>query len=208
MAGFLLPTCAQIEHSALRLSRNRGAGLKLASSFLLLSTRSVHYVTGPSCCASLWSIYYPSVSKLTSSNFPSRPSRTHLPTSQDTPFSTYRRRKLNCPRVKSYSTGVAQTMGSYASETTQAGVGRPYKVLVAGCSYSGLAASVNLLEQCDKIDHPISVEVTIVDERDGFCESKPFFMHPPTLSSHAMRPLLTTACLYRSPHRITLGVVC
>ena len=69
-------------------------------------------------------------------------------------------------------------MGSYASETAQAGVGRPYKVLVAGCSYSGLAASINLLEQCDKIDDPISVEVTIVDERDGFCKSKVFLIEP------------------------------
>ncbi|KAH7041388.1 uncharacterized protein B0I36DRAFT_371621 [Microdochium trichocladiopsis] len=43
-----------------------------------------------------------------------------------------------------------------------------YKVLVAGCSYAGLSASVHLLDQCDTMSSPISVEITIVDERDGF----------------------------------------
>ncbi|KAK7744350.1 hypothetical protein SLS62_010204 [Diatrype stigma] len=43
-----------------------------------------------------------------------------------------------------------------------------YKVLIAGCSYAGLSAAVNLLEQCDNTDSPIPVDVTIVDERDGF----------------------------------------
>lgn len=60
-------------------------------------------------------------------------------------------------------------MGSYIREVAQSAA-RSYKVLIAGCSYSGLAAAVNLLEQCDKIDSPIPVDVTIVDERDGFCK--------------------------------------
>lgn len=45
----------------------------------------------------------------------------------------------------------------------------PYRVLIAGGCYSGLAVAVNLLEKCDTIDAPIPVEITIVDERDGFC---------------------------------------
>ncbi|CAJ2506663.1 Uu.00g078490.m01.CDS01 [Anthostomella pinea] len=44
----------------------------------------------------------------------------------------------------------------------------PYKVLIAGGCYSGLSAAINLLERCDTIDSPIPVEITIVDERDGF----------------------------------------
>ncbi|KAI1477843.1 FAD/NAD(P)-binding domain-containing protein [Daldinia eschscholtzii] len=44
----------------------------------------------------------------------------------------------------------------------------PYKILIAGGCYSGLAVAVNLLEKCDTIESPIPVEITIVDERDGF----------------------------------------
>lgn len=55
----------------------------------------------------------------------------------------------------------------------------PYKVLIAGCSYAGLSAAVNLLEQCDKTDSPIPVDVTIVDERDGFCASPFYLPHQP-----------------------------
>ncbi|KAI8625663.1 FAD/NAD(P)-binding domain-containing protein [Xylariaceae sp. FL1651] len=43
-----------------------------------------------------------------------------------------------------------------------------YHVLIAGGCYSGLSAAINLLEKCDTIDSPISVDITIVDERDGF----------------------------------------
>ncbi|KAI0396938.1 FAD/NAD(P)-binding domain-containing protein [Xylariaceae sp. FL0594] len=54
-------------------------------------------------------------------------------------------------------------------ETSNAGAStRQYRVLVAGGCYAGLAAAINLLEKCDAIDSPISVDVTIVDERDGF----------------------------------------
>ena len=45
-----------------------------------------------------------------------------------------------------------------------------FKVLVAGCSYAGLAASIHLLDECDTLSSPVSVDITIVDERDGFCE--------------------------------------
>ncbi|KAH9990471.1 FAD/NAD(P)-binding domain-containing protein [Xylariaceae sp. FL0662B] len=58
-------------------------------------------------------------------------------------------------------------MGSYDSSNVRS-VANPYKVLIAGGCYAGLAAAINLLERCDTIDAPIPVEVTIVDERDGF----------------------------------------
>ncbi|KAI0545647.1 hypothetical protein F4679DRAFT_560248 [Xylaria curta] len=43
-----------------------------------------------------------------------------------------------------------------------------YRVLIAGGCYGGLSAAVNLLEKCDALDLPISVDITIVDERDGY----------------------------------------
>ncbi|KAI5303667.1 MCM DNA helicase complex subunit mcm6 [Ascosphaera pollenicola] len=66
-----------------------------------------------------------------------------------------------------------------AAETISAA---PAKVLVVGGSYAGLAATVNLLDLCDGLpprfayekdpqvdeEKKASVEVTIVDERDGF----------------------------------------
>ncbi|XXH04537.1 hypothetical protein Hte_010954 [Hypoxylon texense] len=47
-------------------------------------------------------------------------------------------------------------------------ISNPYRILIAGGCYSGLAVAVNLLEKCDTIESPIPVEITIVDERDGF----------------------------------------
>ncbi|KAH8201497.1 hypothetical protein TruAng_004345 [Truncatella angustata] len=45
----------------------------------------------------------------------------------------------------------------------------PFKVFIAGGCYSGLAAAINLLEQCDKsTENPIPVAITIADERDGY----------------------------------------
>ncbi|KAI1169544.1 hypothetical protein F4777DRAFT_208624 [Nemania sp. FL0916] len=43
-----------------------------------------------------------------------------------------------------------------------------YRVLIAGGCYGGLSAAINLLDKCDAIDSPISVDITIVDERDGY----------------------------------------
>ncbi|OTA99091.1 hypothetical protein M426DRAFT_16762 [Hypoxylon sp. CI-4A] len=57
----------------------------------------------------------------------------------------------------------------------------PYRVLIAGGCYAGLAAAVNLLEKCDTIEAPIPVEITIVDERDGFYH---VIGSPLALSSH------------------------
>jgi hypothetical protein len=58
----------------------------------------------------------------------------------------------------------------------------PFKVLIVGGSYSGLAATLNLIDLCHgrkcrfNLDenekgpgHTIPVQVTIVDERDGYC---------------------------------------
>lgn len=61
-----------------------------------------------------------------------------------------------------------------------------WKVLVVGGSYAGLAAATNLLDQCEarvarfllgsaEESDPgpkVPVEITIVDERDGYCEPK------------------------------------
>ncbi|RYO87800.1 hypothetical protein DL764_008814 [Monosporascus ibericus] len=58
-------------------------------------------------------------------------------------------------------------MGSYGKAVATAAA-TSYRVLIAGCSYSGLSAAVNLLEQCDKIESPVTVDITILDERDGF----------------------------------------
>lgn len=64
----------------------------------------------------------------------------------------------------------------------------PFQVLVLGGSYAGLAATVNLLDLChgkpcrfaarygnavrEEFPRNVPVKVTIVDERDGFCELK------------------------------------
>lgn len=61
----------------------------------------------------------------------------------------------------------------------------PFKVLVIGGCYAGISACLNLLDLCSgrdprcgkRVDDspaslaPIEVEVTIVDERDGYCKS-------------------------------------
>jgi hypothetical protein len=59
---------------------------------------------------------------------------------------------------------------------------QPFRVLIVGGSYSGLAATLNLIDLChgrkcrfnlnenDKAPQKrIPVQVTIVDERDGYC---------------------------------------
>lgn len=58
----------------------------------------------------------------------------------------------------------------------------PFKVLIVGGSYAGLAATLNLVDLCqgrkcrfnlDEADkapeHKVPVQITIVDERDGYC---------------------------------------
>ncbi|KAI1324317.1 FAD/NAD(P)-binding domain-containing protein [Xylariaceae sp. FL0255] len=58
----------------------------------------------------------------------------------------------------------------------------PYRVLIAGGCYAGLAAAITLLERCDDaIDQPIAVDITIIDERDGFYH---VIGSPLALSSH------------------------
>lgn len=56
----------------------------------------------------------------------------------------------------------------------------PFRVFIAGGCYAGLAAAINLLDACDKSpDTTIPVDITIVDERDGFC--MPRQSPPPTV---------------------------
>jgi hypothetical protein len=47
---------------------------------------------------------------------------------------------------------------------------KPFKILVAGGCYAGLTAVVTIVEKCDNAVPPIPVNITIVDERDGFCK--------------------------------------
>jgi hypothetical protein len=65
--------------------------------------------------------------------------------------------------------------------STNNGMSQPLRVLVVGGSYAGLSATLNLLDLCNgkaprftaDLEHnpqPVSVKITIVDERDGFCK--------------------------------------
>lgn len=66
----------------------------------------------------------------------------------------------------------------------------PTKILVIGGSYAGVAATVTLLDLChgrtsmkgvspaDK-DAKVHYEITLVDERDGFCKPGPSSITPP-----------------------------
>ncbi len=66
--------------------------------------------------------------------------------------------------------------GSDSSPDSQ----RPFKVLVCGGSYAGLTAGLDIVklgEGKSPTDYlvqpskfPVSVEATVVDERDGLCE--------------------------------------
>lgn len=70
-------------------------------------------------------------------------------------------------------------MGSVVRSNT---VASPFKVLVVGGSYAGLAAALNLSDLCqgknarggygavNSCKTSIHVDITIVDERDGFCK--------------------------------------
>lgn len=64
----------------------------------------------------------------------------------------------------------------------------PVRVLIVGGSYGGLSAALTLLDLCagrlarfnfnadsQPPESQIPVQITVVDERDGFCE------HPPAL---------------------------
>lgn len=60
------------------------------------------------------------------------------------------------------------------------GICTPYKILVIGGSYGGLAAAFNLLDLCaakparftgKPTETPkINVQIKVVDRRDGYCE--------------------------------------
>jgi hypothetical protein len=68
----------------------------------------------------------------------------------------------------------------------------PWKVLVVGGSYAGLAATTNLLDLCEarsprftlsatseyEPKEKIDAEITIVDERDGYCKLRQCPMLP------------------------------
>lgn len=90
------------------------------------------------------------------------------------------------------------TMGSLAEMQTS----QPFSVLIAGGAYAGLSAALNLQDLCRGLpprcgeqpaegEHTstplLDVDITIVDERDGFCRSS--YLVPPfsfALSSAAL----------------------
>lgn len=62
-------------------------------------------------------------------------------------------------------------------------VEQPLRVLVSGGSYAGLSVTLNLLDLCNGLpsrfvgeksapdtSQQVPLEITIVDERDGFCK--------------------------------------
>ncbi|KAJ9150414.1 Apoptosis-inducing factor 2 [Pleurostoma richardsiae] len=71
-------------------------------------------------------------------------------------------------------------MGSLATDRLHNDAEAPFKVVVIGGSYAGLSAALNLLDLCEgrnarcsrgaecSFKEPINVDITIVDERDGF----------------------------------------
>lgn len=73
---------------------------------------------------------------------------------------------------------LSNTMGSQFDASSQS---EPFKVLVLGGCYAGLSAALNLIDLSEgraarqgngvvpAHDGKISVHVTIVDERDGYC---------------------------------------
>ncbi|EPE08259.1 pyridine nucleotide-disulfide oxidoreductase [Ophiostoma piceae UAMH 11346] len=84
-----------------------------------------------------------------------------------------------CLIFSSYFSSSSSKMGSTLRPNNAS---TPFKVLVVGGSYSGLAAALNLSDMClgktarasvsyqDKVEpvDPIHAEITVVDERDGF----------------------------------------
>lgn len=68
-----------------------------------------------------------------------------------------------------------------SNENLLSGVASPVKVLAVGGSYAGLGAALDILDLCSgKVArmgrgdapnpaHKINLQVTVVDERDGYC---------------------------------------
>ncbi|KAI2785522.1 FAD/NAD(P)-binding domain-containing protein [Daldinia loculata] len=72
------------------------------------------------------------------------------------------------PTAINSPTPILAMASHFASVSGARSNANPYRVLIAGGCYGGLAVAINLLEKCDTIESPIPVEITIVDERDGF----------------------------------------
>ena len=84
-------------------------------------------------------------------------------------------------RRASYSKTTAVMMPSNESTTYAA----PWRVLIVGGCYAGLAAATNLLDLCEgrlprfnpalerdsRLSYKVPVEVTLVDEKDGYCKA-------------------------------------
>lgn len=100
----------------------------------------------------------------------------YLATSQNCEF-----RQVSSPKgidhlIHHYRTAMLSRLGGKAIQ--------PWRVLVAGGSYAGLAAALNLLDLCEgrlprfnpglerspSLKYRVPIEVIIVDERDGYCK--------------------------------------
>jgi hypothetical protein len=96
-------------------------------------------------------------------------------------------------------------MGSMFQSPVDVGVTieQPFRILVVGGSYGGLSAALNLQDLCrglaprcgpkpnegEHVERPqYPVDITIVDERDGFCELSLLLYNSSKLAS----PLLTS----------------
>lgn len=114
-------------------------------------------------------------------------------------------------------------MGSLASAAAAHGTTTPFRILVAGGSYAGLSAALNIQDLCSgraprcgtptepsesdaTANADIAVDITIVDERDGFCKPKtaPRGQVSPILGTRKKRVLLLGLPLTRDrpPHRL------
>jgi hypothetical protein len=96
----------------------------------------------------------------------------------------------------------------------------PHRILVVGCAYGGIAATVNLLELANgKARQPIypgpdfkgaksrrGVEVTVIDERDGYCASLISLLAP--LAEASNRPCRRASMSFSAADLVLTGVFC
>ena len=97
----------------------------------------------------------------------------------------------------------------------------PHRILVVGCAYGGIAATVNLLELANgKARQPIypgpdfkgaksrrGVEVTVIDERDGYCASL-ISLPAPLAEASKFTSALSSSMSFSAADLVLTGVFC